>query len=86
MRRAWRFFVDSEGRWQWQMLGPNQTVIAASPSSYEIYEQCIAAATAAGYAFEQAQPPLPRTRTSAGRSASIAAHRDVRQFGGRAMH
>ena len=58
MRVTWRFFVGEDKRWRWQQLLDDRSVASESPSSYENYERCVAAAQLKGYAYAAAQDKL----------------------------
>ncbi len=61
MRLGWRFYVDPDRRWRWQTMSADHQVIRESSTSFEDYEQCVAAAETAGYVFERAQASSRRT-------------------------
>lgn len=55
MGRAWRFFLDAEGRWRWEQRGALAESAVQSKTSYDTLEQCQTAAKAMGYLFEPSQ-------------------------------
>ena len=55
MAFTWRFYADSDGRWHWEKLAPDRTVVAQSAQGFDDYERCKAAAAENGYVFERAQ-------------------------------
>jgi hypothetical protein len=61
MKTVWRFYCGTDGRWRWQQLATDHTVVAESKASYEHYEHCLAAAQAEGYVFHPSQATSPRT-------------------------
>jgi hypothetical protein len=60
MRYTWRFYVTDDGRWRWQKLGNELTVVTESSQSFDNYESCVAAATKSGYVFEATQARFVR--------------------------
>jgi hypothetical protein len=60
MRRIWRFFATEDGRWQWQQIADDRTVVAQSGLSYVDYDHCVAAARTVGYIYEAAQKKITR--------------------------
>ncbi len=61
MRMVWRFYVGPDHRWRWQKMSPDCAVVAESPTSFNDYDECVAAARAGGYVFEVAQQSSRRS-------------------------
>jgi hypothetical protein len=61
MRTIWRFFVDGSGRWSWEELQPDKSLVRRSASSFEHYDECVADAKRSGYKFEASQDSSPRS-------------------------
>lgn len=55
MNLIWRFYRDQDGRWKWQHLRFDQTVLAESKTAYKEYEGCIENAREEGYEFQPSQ-------------------------------
>ncbi|HEY9446347.1 MAG TPA: hypothetical protein VIQ62_04670 [Burkholderiales bacterium] len=64
MRTIWRFFVDETGRWRWEELHTDKTVIRGSEGSFAHYDECLKAAKQAGYEFEASQQASPRSMST----------------------
>ena len=65
----WRFFTDANGKWKWQQLAFDKSVIEESKTPYKEYEECLADARARGYIFRPAlstrpESTAPRTKRS----------------------
>ncbi|HSQ02959.1 MAG TPA: hypothetical protein VLN59_02915 [Burkholderiales bacterium] len=59
-KTVWRFYCGPDRRWRWQQLSLDHSVVAESPTSYDQYENCLAAAQADGYVFQPSQATSPR--------------------------
>lgn len=62
MNLVWRFYVDQEGQWRWQQVAVDRSVVADSPRSFKVYDECLADAERRGYKFSpsQARGTLPK--------------------------
>ncbi len=66
MTCIWRFFLNSEQRWQWQVLAFDQSVVKSSTAGHLTYEHCVADAERHGYRFIPPQlPSVARAATQA---------------------
>jgi hypothetical protein len=60
MRHTWRFYSDADGKWRWQTLNTDRSLISESSKGFDTYDACLAAAKKHGYVFEATQARLKR--------------------------
>ena len=62
MNLIWRFFSGADGRWSWQHLTLDQTILEASDAEYREYEGCVANAEKHGYRFAASKSTRPEQK------------------------